>query len=390
MSVIRRDPVLAGEASWSLGRLLEKLSRLPVLFALCLQGFAGLIQVTAFVRLHGSDYLDFSQAFLIGNVIAMLAVLNFENALLAGRFSRSVLGYFVGLWSIGFASLAFTLLRGGEIPSVVAFASWGVCLRLFLAWASGNTPRLAPILVAGASGVGAALSGNPALVMLVGMLAMALIGGMGGGLRAPADQGLGPVALGSARAYLRYLPHTIAGLAVGYLDRFVALGVVGGAPAEAYLRTVQVCAWGAFLCFPVVFELRSRALAAGAVTPIRAGAILGMLSGILALAVALILGALAVTGESFALDPWVLLAVFAGIALSQYYQVISTLNFVGDRFSTINRITLASAAIVLVAGLPLVFTAPGGLSLALMFLAGWVVQAIATSLSLVRPAGVRA
>lgn len=363
-------------------RVVRRVARIPSLLALALQVLSGLIQVAAFIGLQGDEYLAFSQGFILGSAAASVAVLNFENSLLKGEFSRVVWRYFALLWLVGTFSLLATLAFGGRSPHLVTFFCWAVCLRLFLAWS--NAARAHLLIVTGAVALGAAatLLRSPAAVMLVGLLAMPALAAGKGCLRTLDSGSFRSVAGRSLSAFLRYLPHTVSGLALAYFDRFLALNVVGGERAETYLRTVQVCSWAAFLCFPVVFELRRRVLRKAELRPRDVVVHLSWLALALAGSALAILAVLSLTGNLPVLSWLVLAVVFLGILCSQGYQVLAAVNFVRERFSRINKITICSAALSIVVGIVLVGVWPTGLSLAVALLAGWAAQIVGTARSL--------
>ena len=156
------------------GHLMQRL-RKPALFALTIQGLSGLIQVSAFVSLKGADYLSFSEAFLTGTALSLLLVLNFENEILGGAFSVAMRRYFLLFWVAGIADLLHAGVARDAAPSFVAFAAWGVCSRMFLAWSSNRLPTLAGPAAGGLAGLAALLSGAGLVpVMLVSMAAFPL------------------------------------------------------------------------------------------------------------------------------------------------------------------------------------------------------------------------
>lgn len=366
------------------GPLMQRL-RKPALFALTIQGLSGLIQVSAFVSLTGADYLSFSEAFLTGTALSLLLVLNFENEILGGAFSVAMRRYFLFFWVVGIADLLHAGLTHAAAPSFAAFAAWGVCSRMFLAWSSNRLPALAGTTVAGLAGLAALLSGaGLAIVMLVAMAAFPLAALRTEGPPAAPDSAVHTAVVASARAFLAYLPHTLSGMLVTYVDRFVALKIVGGAPAESYLRAVQVCSWAAFLIYPVVFQTRSRLLQQRRLEPaaaMRGGA---AIAASLVLGLATVLGALHLAGKAPDAGAMAFALVLAALVCSQSYQVVSSLNFVERRFQTINRITLISAVTVLALGFGLVPVLRTTESLAFVLLAGWLVQLALTLASLRR------
>ncbi len=355
------------------------------LFALVFQGINGLIQVEAFFPLRGADYLSFSAAYLLGTVLSLLLVLNFENVLLAGRWTAAVRRYAVAVWAVGLAAVLVAVLTQALVPSFVAFCCFGVCSRLFLAWANQARPAPAGLVAAGGLVLAACLLGDLSQVMLAALLAFPLAAWRAQGPALGPDAGLLPVARDSLIAFAKYLPHTLSGLVVGYVDRYVALNTVGGSDAETYLRTVQVCSWAAFVAYPVVFQARSRVLQAGSLQMGTALRTLGMLAATIGVAAALILAVSHASGRMPVLSPWTLALVFLAIVCSQSYQVASSLNFVGERFGTINRITLASAALVLLLAFVLVPAWKTAEALALVLFSGWCVQITATVAVLRRP-----
>jgi hypothetical protein len=64
---------------------------------------------------------------------------------------------------------------------------------------------------------------------------------------------------------------------------------------------------------------------------------------------------------------------------SQGYQVVSTLNFVGDRFGTVNLVTLSSAAVVVLVAFTVVPIWKTAEALAIVLFAGWFVQLCLTT-----------
>jgi hypothetical protein len=209
--------------------------RSPALSALVLQGLSGLIQLSAFITLKGMDYLQFCEAFLVGSVLSLLLVLNLENEILGGAFSVAMRRYFLLFWIAGIMAVLHAVLGQASTPSFVAFACWGVCTRLFLAWSSNRRPGLAGPLLGGVAGLAALMAGVPlTMVMLVAMAAFPLAAWRSQGPSAAPQAAFGAVIWSSARSYVRYLPHTLSGLLVGYVDRFLALKIIGGPEAESY------------------------------------------------------------------------------------------------------------------------------------------------------------
>lgn len=344
------------------------------LFALVFQGINGLIQVEAFFSLRGADYLAFSAAYLLGTVLSLLLVLNFENVVLAGRWTTGVRRYALAAWAVGVAAALVAVVTRAPVPSFVAFCCFGICLRLFLAWANHARPAPPGLVAGGLLVLAACLAGDLSAAMLAAMLAFPLAAWRVEGLVLGRDDGLWQVIRASFLSFAQYLPHTVSGLVVGYVDRYVALNTVGGHEAETYLRTVQVCSWAAFVAYPVVFQARSRVLQAGTLQVGAALRTLGLVAAAMALAVAVILAVSHTTGRMPTLSPWVVLTVFLAIVCSQSYQVASSLNFVGERFATINRITLASAALVLVLAFGLVPAWRTAEALAVVLCSGWCLQ----------------
>jgi hypothetical protein len=366
-------------AVWDAG---IRFAHLPALFALGFQGVNGLIQISGFFALEGQPYLAFSEAFVVGNVIGIFLLMNYENIILAGNFTRSIRQYAAAAWVVGVVAAAIAVFQGSASPGAISFAAWTICIRVALAWANFNRPKPAALVIWVVLVGLAVLFGTPSQVILTCLLFLPLAAsGLFFGEIA-ADEGFGPRLLHSARAFLKYLPHTICGIALAYLDRFLALSSVPDDLAELYLRTVQVCSWAAFVAFPVVFHLRSSMLKAGVLTPRKALSILGAETVTMVLAVSSILGVLWSLGRGND-TAWIPLAmVLAAIIFSQYYQIVSTLNFVLERFGTINRITLTSAASAAAVGLIGVWLYPRAETLALMLLTGWLLQSILTTRAL--------
>lgn len=354
------------------------------MFALVFQGINGLIQVEAFFFLRGVDYLAFSAAYLTGTVLSLLAALNFENQILAGKGTRSVRAYFVASWFMGLSASLASWALNYTVPSFVAFCCFGLCSRLFLAWANQARPSTCGLLCAGASVLASCLLGDLNLVMVVAMLAFPLAGWRAQGPAVPADGGFWVILRSSGHAFLRYLPHTLCGLAIGYMDRFMALNIVGGLVSEGYLRTVQVCSWAAFLSYPVVFHARSRVLQAGHLKGGQAVRSILLLAAVISSCTALILMVAWFSHRMPPISAPVLVLVLLATVCSQSYQVVSTLNFVSSRFGTINRITLSSAVVALILALTLVPAWSSAEALAIVLFAGWFVQLSLTTAVLCR------
>lgn len=352
------------------------------MFALVLQGISGLIQVKAFVALSGADYLSFSAAYLAGSMLAILVALNFENMILGGRWTRSVRHYLAATWLLGMvAALIIWGLRGAApftALSAVAFCSLNVCSRLFLAWASQARPSSFGPGLAGALVLVSCLLGDLSLVLIAALMAFPLIAWRAQGPEAQAGTGLRQVLATSTTEFLGYLPHTLSGLAIGYLDRFVALSIVGGVQAESYLRTVQICSWAAFVAYPVVFYSRSRVLKSGKLDVSTVFKSIFLLAAVIAATVLVILLLSWLTDRMSSVSFFALFLVFLAIVCSQSYQVVSPLNFVNNRFNTVNRITLCSAALVVVLAFTLVPTWKSSEAMATVLLSGWLVQLILT------------
>lgn len=363
---------------------LQSLLRSRVLFALVMQGINGLIQVQAFFSLRGPNYLAFSSAYLLGTLLSLGLVLNFENVVLAGRWTTSVRRYGLALWWVGLAAALAAVIGHAQVPSFVSFCAFGVCFRLFMAWANQARPAPLSLTLAGGLVLLTCLLGNLSQVMLAAMLAFPLAAWRAQGPQAGGDGGLATVLHDSLRAFIRYLPHTLSGMVIGYLDRYVALNIVGGTAAETYLRTVQVGSWAAFLAYPVVFQVRGQVLQAGRLQAATAWRAASLVAASMALAVAALLAMAVATGRMPALSVGVVATVFAALVCSQCYQIASSLNFVGERFGIINRITLASASTVLLlaaALLPFWRTAE---VLSLLLFSGWFTQLWLTLLNLRR------
>ncbi len=98
----------------------------------------------------------------------------------------------------------------------------------------------------------------------------------------------------------------------------------------------------------------------------------------LALSLAAVLAVLSWVDKAPEAGMAVLALVYGALLCSQGYQVVSTLNFVEQRFTTINRITLLSAATVLALGFAFVPMLRSAESLASLLLAGWLVQIVLT------------
>lgn len=354
-------------------RLLARL-RSPALFALVFQGIMGLVQVEAFVSLQGEAYLAFSAAYLLGTVLSILLVLNFENMILAGRWTTAVRRYLAAVWVVGLAAALAAVATRAQVPSFVTFCCFGVCFRMFLAWANHARPAPPSLIAAGGLVLAACLFADLAAVMLVAMLAFPLAAWGAQGPALGADDGVVSITRQSLLAFGKYLPHTISGLTIGYLDRYVALQVVGGVDAETYLRTVQVCSWAAFLAYPLVFHARSQVLRAGELRSGSAARIVGLVAATIGLALAIIVAVAHGAGRLPVVTPWGLAIVFTAIVCSQCYQVASSLNFVRERFGAINRFTMTSAAAVLLLAFTMVPAWRTAEALALVLLSGWLLQ----------------
>ena len=352
------------------------------IFALVLQAINGLIQVKAFVALSGADYLSFSAAYLAGSMLAILVALNFENMILGGRWTRSVRHYLAATWLLGMvAALIIWGLRGVEsftALSAVAFCSLNVCSRLFLAWASQARPSSFGPGLAGALVLVSCLLGDLSIVLISALMAFPLVAWRARGPEAQAGTGLRQVLATSTAEFRGYLPHTLSGLAIGYLDRFVALVIVGGVEAESYLRTVQICSWAAFVAYPVVFYSRSRVLKSGKLDVSNVSKSIFLLAAVIAAAVMMILLLSWLTDRMSSVSIFALVLVFLAIVCSQSYQVVSSLNFVNNRFNTVNRITLCSAAVVVALAFTLVPVWKSSEAMATVLLSGWLVQLILT------------
>lgn len=363
------------------------LVRSPIAFALVFQGISGLVQVSAFYSLAGQAYLDFTAAFLLGNVLSMAFVLNFENVLLAGVVTRSMRRYFTLVWTVGLVAAITTIGLHEAVPSFVAFCCLGVCLRLFLAWATHARPSPKGLALAVVLTLSACGFGGPTHMVLAAMLAFPLATW---GAERPGvtdDKGILAISLDSLSEFARYLPHTISGLVVGYVDRYAALQIVGGSGAESYLRTVQMCSWAAFIIYPVVFQARRQVLRIGRI----GAAITIQVIGAVAVALALVAAAIYLLSHwvdhAPVLVPGVVILAFLAIMSGQCYQVFSSLNFVGMRFGTINRITLTSAAVAMVLTCFLVPTLRTPESLATVLFSGWFCQVCITVVVLFRQQG---
>jgi hypothetical protein len=352
------------------------------MFALVLQGISGLIQVKAFFALSGADYLAFSAAYLAGSMLAILVALNFENMILGGRWTRSVRHYLVATWLLGVVAALITLGQRGAVPftalSVVAFCSLNVSSRLFLAWASQARPSSFGPGLAGTSVLVSCLLGDLSLVLIAALMAFPLLAWGAQGPEAQAGPDLRQLLATSTTEFFSYLPHTLSGLAIGYLDRFVALSIVGGVEAEGYLRTVQICSWAAFVAYPVVFYSRSRVLKSGTLDVTTVSKAIFLLAAVIAATVLMILLLFWLNDRMSSVSIFALVLIFLAIVCSQSYQVVSPLNFVNNRFYTVNRITLCSAAVVVAMAFTLVPAWKSSEAMATVLLSGWLVQLILT------------
>ncbi len=357
------------------------------MFALVFQGISGLIQVKAFFSLSGSDYLAFTAAYLAGSVVAIIVALNFENMILGGRWTRSVHHYLATTWLLGIVAALLTWGLHSTVPftvlSVVAFCSLNVCSRLFLAWANQARPSSFGPVLAGALVLVSCLLGDLSLVLISALIAFPLVAWRAHGPEAQADTGLRQVLATSTAEFLGYLPHTLSGLAIGYLDRFVALSLVGGVEAEGYLRAVQICSWAAFVAYPVVFYSRRRVLQSGKLDVSTVSKSIFPLAVVIAATVLMILVLSWLTDRMPSVSFFALVLVFLAIVCSQSYQVVSPLNFVNNRFGAINRITLSSAAVVMALAFTLVPLWKSSEAMSTVLLSGWLVQLILT-ISLLR------
>lgn len=368
-----------------MNRVLEFLHS-NTIFALVFQGINGLIQVKAFFALSGSDYLAFSTAYLGGAVMAVLVALNFENLILGGRWTQSVRQYLTAIWLLGMVVVLVAWSLPGTVPStlllVVVFCCFNVCSRLFLAWASQARPSpLGPVL-ASVLVLFSCLVGDVSFVLLAGLMAFPMAAWRAQGPEVQAGVGLRQEVTNSAVKFFAYLPHTLSGFAIGYLDRFVALSFVGGVEAENYLRTVQICSWAAFVAYPVVFYSRARLLRAGKLDPGTMATFFFPLVAVIAAVVLMILLSTSLTDRRPSVSLSALVLVLLAILCSQSYQVVSSLNFVNNRFSTINRITLSAAAVVVTLAFTLVPTWKSAEAMATVLLSGWMVQLSLTIVSL--------
>lgn len=355
-----------------------KFLRSRTIFALVFQGISGLIQVKAYISLSGSDYLAFSAAYLAGSVLAMLVVLNFENLILGGRWTQSVRQYLAATWVLGMVAALVAWSLPGTVPStlplVVAFCSYNVCSRLFLAWASQARPSSVGPGLAGALVLLSCLMADLSLVLVAALMAFPLVAWRAQGPEAQVGAGLRQVLVTSAVEFLGYLPHTLSGFAIGYLDRFIALSIVGGVAAESYLRAVQICSWAAFVAYPVVFYSRNRVLQAGKLHVSTVAKSFSLLAVVIAAMVLMILLLSWFTDRMPSISLFALFLVFLATVCSQGYQVVSPLNFVNNRFGTVNRITLGSAAVVVTLAFTLVPTWKSAEALATVLLSGWMLQ----------------
>ncbi len=353
---------------------MARAGRSSTFFALLFQGIGGLIQVTAFVFLQGEAYLQFSSAFLVGIVLSIFFALNFENIILGGRFSPSINRYFIFFWLLGLAAVVVGKMVGATSPHFIVYCCWGVCSRILLAWAADKPAEFVRIFLIGVFVAAICWSGDLHYLMGASLLAIPLSAPSILFVPKSPDAGIRAEVLGSFRAFSHYFPHTVSGLMIGYFDRFMALNVVGGAAAEAYLRTIQICSWAAFVCYPLVFSFRNSIVAERRFSRRRGLTIFLSLCGVMISAIVIILFFLHELQRVPATTPLVVALCLSAIVLSQFYQVTSILNFIGERFSVINRITLISGGFSLAFGLLLVMHNPSASSLATMFLAGWVSQ----------------
>jgi hypothetical protein len=372
----------------NLMRLALEILHSNAMFALVFQGISGLIQLKAFIAFSGADYLAFSAAYLAGSMLAILVALNFENMILGGRWTRSVRNYVTAIWLLGMIAALITWRMSGTGPhmalSVVVFCSLNVCSRIFLAWASHARPSTFGPSIAAAFVVAICLLGDFSLVLIAALIAFPLVAWRAQGPLAQDGVGLRQVLVTSTAEFLGYLPHTLSGLAIGYLDRFVALSIVGGVEAEGYLRTVQIFSWAAFVAYPVVFYSRSRVLKSEKLNASALFRSVFLLAAVIAAAVLMILIVFWLTGRMTSFSFFALVLVFLAIVCSQSYQMVSPLNFINNRFNTVNRISLSSAAVVTALALTLVPTWRTSEAMSLVLLSGWSVQLVLTVSALQR------
>lgn len=368
-------------------RLIISIKRSPALFALVFQGINGLIQVSAFFFLHGQNYLDLSESLLFGTVLSLVCTFNFENIILRGSFSNSIYLYFIVFWLVGLLGAVFGILQGKLFPYFFVFCCWGVCVRIFLAWAVTARPSLLRLALAALLVGGVCLIGNLNFVIISCFVALPLAALPKSGIESAADSGLWRTIYASFSDFTKYLPHTISGLVIGYLDRYVAINVVGGAGGETYLRIVQVCSWAAFLSYPVIFWLRNDLIKVNSLSCRRGCFLFMVVLCVMLAAVCVILVIMFLLSKVPITTLYPFLIVFTAIVFSQYYQVVSSLNFVQEQFSVINIITLLSGIVSITLAYFLIPLYPTTLSLAIMFLMGWLVQSSLTILSLIRRVG---
>ena len=354
-------------------------------FAFLIQGLSGVVQIKGYIALRGLDYLNYQSAFTNGAVAAMFIVLNLENLILGGHAARSAVLICRGYQVVGMVSCVFDAIAGSAVPNPLSFCCWFASTRLCLALGARQPANFGLVCTLGLLvAAGSLFFTLPWL--LFGAFVATLIAGWSTQLRLLAlqDQGVRDVIKLSAFSFTRFLPHTVAGLFIGFLDRYLALYFVDGQVGEQYLRALQLCGMSAFLIYPFVYHERNKLLKASTSVDFiyLAGLALKTLAA-LALAMAIVVSGMRAAGSLADINV-LLLVTLLGIVCAQLYQVLAPVNFVKERFNLMNAITVGSAISAIVIAWILLSVSRSGLAIAAVLIAAWLCQVTATAWSLVR------
>jgi hypothetical protein len=354
---------------------LEKLIRSPIAFVFFSQFLLGIIQVKAFFSYSGEDYLDFSFSYLIGSVGAIILSLNTENEILAGVWNSALKKYFTILVSGGVLISMYAMSVGQIVPHFLAFTFLQVSIRIFVAWANSAKPFPIALAIGGVAVMVTAvfLSLNSLIIVIFGALAIAKKSGAG--VPASRIEQEGRFLFKSFQAFLAYIPHTLSGIVIGNIDRFLALNYVNGNVAETYLRTLQMLSWSTFVMFPIVFAMRRRIIEIGQIAKYReAVSVFSIIIILLSFNFFSIYFLINLYNFDIQIHNESILLLLVAISFSQSYQVLSIILFIGKEYSKINKITVLSSIFGAIVSIGLVWAYESALALAIGLLVGWGMQ----------------
>jgi hypothetical protein len=354
--------------------------------ALLIQGINGLVLLNAYVTLHGESYLQYNKSFIYGSITATFLIMNLENLILSGITGRSAAILYMGVLGVGICSLIYENLLNFTTPGILSFCCWYLCLRIHLAMVINRRINFLQIFLFGIIAIVSFFFLTLPKLLLLGFILLAILGygTILDNWKKP-DLGLVKTIKKSIFTYMKYLFHTLSGISLAYLDRNLALQFLDKSASEQYLRAVQLCLMAAFLFYPYVYNARNKILsnerAVTAQNILFNFFVNFIVIGLLLLLLSKVMPRTSVGG---AYNIPILLLILAAVSFSQLYQIISPVIFVKEKFAIINRITGFSAVTSVLVAVGALWVSRSGFSLAVVYLSGWMMQALGTSRFLLR------